>query len=130
MKNKLIIAAGAVFALALGTAHAGFKVTASVELDTTARWAQGTAMSARSAPDTLSGIGCYIQGFSTGSSLVFCSARNSAGVSAGCASVAPGILQAVANAGPNSYYSFQWDQRGVCTTLLVDNSSWYGPIQP
>lgn len=130
MKNRLRYAVGAMIWLAVGSAHAGFTITTGVVVDTTNRIVLGTAMMARAAPDTLSYIGCYVEGFSSGAAIAICGARNSAGVSGFCSSSAPAIVQAVANSGPNSYYDFRWDTSSICISVQVNNSSYSGPLQP
>jgi hypothetical protein len=116
--------------LAVGSAHAGFKITTGVVIDVTNRHVLGTVAVARAAPDNLSYIGCYVAGFSSGSPLALCFARDSANAQGFCYSYEPGIVQAAASSGPNSYYDFQWDTNSVCTAVQVNNSSYNGPLQP
>jgi hypothetical protein len=130
MKNMLTIAASAVLALAIGSAHAGYKYTGGVAVNDSLGFAYGTAMGARAAPDTSSYIGCYVTAFSSGSPVAYCFAMNSAGAWGGCSSFSPGIVQVAATAGPNSYYSVSWDHNSTCTYVVVDNSSYNGPLQP
>ena len=130
MKNRLKLAAGVIFLLAVGSAHAGFKITGSVLVDAANRHVIGNVMVTRGAPDTLSSIGCYLVGFSSGSTIALCVARNSAGVLGVRSSSAPSVIEAVGNSGPNSYYDYQWDESSMCTTVQVNNSSYSGPLQP
>lgn len=128
MKMKFAILA--VTLLLVGTAQAGFKATYSTTVDTAGRTAYGDAMSARSAANPSSYIGCSVQGFSSGSGQAICEATNAAGVSAYCYSTNPTIVQAAASGGSSSYYYFQWDASSQCTYLYVTNVSVYGPVQP
>lgn len=128
MKMKFAILV--VILLFIGTAQAGYKQTYSTTVDTVGRTAYGDAMSARSAANPNSSIGCAVLGFSSGSSSAICSATDAAGVHAYCSSSNPAIVQAAASGGSSGYYYFQWDASSLCTYVYVSNASWFGPVQP
>jgi hypothetical protein len=128
MKMKFAILA--VTLLLVGTAQAGFKSTYVTAVDTAGRTAFGDAMSARSAANPNSYIGCSVLGFSSGSGEAICEAVTATGVRASCFSTNPTIVQAAASGGSSSYYYFQWDTSSQCTYLYVSNSSVFGPMQP
>jgi hypothetical protein len=127
---KIKFAISAVILLFIGIAQAGGKLAYSTTVDTTGRLAYGDAMSARSAANPYSYIGCVLLGYSSGSGGMVCEASDAAGVQAYCYSDNPGMVQAAASGGSNGYYLFQWDASSQCTYLAVENSSKFGPVQP
>ena len=132
MKTKNLMMGCVVGALMVGTAAwAGLKSTFYVTVNSTSRYAFGSVGDARGSADTQQYIGCAVDAFSnTGSTYVFCDARNASGVIGYCMSTSPAMLAAVATQSSSSYYYFGWDADGNCTYLSISNWSDLAPRQP
>jgi hypothetical protein len=131
MKTKNLLMGCAVGALVASTAAwAGFKSVTYVNINTTTRVAYGSMGSARGSTDTNQSIGCFVQGFSSGTNSVFCQAYNASNATVYCTSNAPAIVTAATTLSDSSYIYFTWDVNGACTGLTVSNDSSYAPRQP
>jgi hypothetical protein len=109
-------------------ALAGEKVSTPVSVDLVARWAHGSAGTARNSADAVQKIWCGVSGNGAYAS-VQCVARTSSGRSATCFSAEPtaAILQAAAAVKGDSWVWFEWDAAGQCTVVEAKSGSSFEP---
>ena len=74
-------------------------------------------------------IGCKIES-NQKIATVRCSAQNSGGTTAACASSAAPMVQAATAIGSASHITFVTNAEGACTSLTVDNDSQWKPMVP
>jgi hypothetical protein len=123
------IAGGLLVAAVIGvvaTSQAGQKLTQTVTVNTTSRFAYGSLGSARASADTNQTIGCST--FHTGATI--CSARDAAGINGACSTTDPAYRSAANSLNGDSRIYFQWDTAGACTYLQIENYSSWAPKQP
>lgn len=120
-------------------AHAGRKTTATVVINTASRTASGSLGSARNSADSIQYIGCHgtlypnldANSGSFASTTYYCYARNSAGTTAACSvPITTEFFDIYAPVAEDSFLQFSWDASGNCTSLRVENYSYYAPVQP
>lgn len=110
--------------LATGSALAGERGDSPIYVDKAQRAASGGLGYVRNAPGSLAYIGCA----STLTYLV-CYAQNESRQNASCFLSSPSAVaqNLVASVKGDSYLSFNWDQNGVCTDIVVYNDSTLQP---
>lgn len=126
MKRRVLF--GFIGAIALaGTALAGTKEAAPVQIDTVQRWAVGALGAARNSADLKQVIGCDTRTDSTGA-VSSCYAQDVTGkIWVSCYTYDPNLREAVRSLKGDSYLQFHWDASGQCTSIEVDDSSTYEP---
>ena len=119
--------------------HAGRKTTAAVVINTATRTASGSLGSARNSSDSTQYIGCQATYYpnldpnsgSFSSTTYFCYARSSAGTTGACSvPLSTDFVDIYAPIAEDSFLQFSWDAAGNCTSLRVENYSYYAPVQP
>lgn len=130
--NRLTLAGlGAAFALASTSAFAGFTQPAEVDVDLTARLAQGDQVTARynSNPDVF--IGCGMRVIRTlGGTVVktgFCQAKDAAGETFTCTTDDAELIGAMNASGDFGFVTFAWNEDGTCRRVGFSNQSFYLP---
>ena len=100
-------------------------------VSTTARNATGSLATARASSDGNQLIGCSGSWSSSGSVSGTCFARNATGtnvVSGMFSSTTMG--HAVAAIGDNTRLQFSWDTSNHCTSIYLENASYWAPMAP
>lgn len=105
---------------------AGLRRTEPVIINTAGRYAQGSLGSARDAADGNQSIGCVIRE----SGLVSCSARSASNTVLSCGSNDPLYRAAAQSLNGDSRLYFSADAAGNCTSLVVENYSFWLPKPP
>lgn len=105
---------------------AGLRRSEPVIINTAGRYAQGALGSARDAADDNQSIGCVIRE----SGVVSCSARSATNVVLSCGSNDPLYRAAAQSLNGDSRLYFSADAEGNCTSLVVENYSFWLPKQP
>jgi hypothetical protein len=113
-----------------GGAYAGYKSSAPVYVDTTARVAWGAMGTARNSSDANQNIGCAIWGGTGTIPEAYCSATDQNGVSLSCYGTNANVIAAAHAVTTDSWIYFNVDGAGNCTTLYVYNYGEYSPKQP
>jgi hypothetical protein len=124
------LAGGACLISVQKEAAAGYKTTAAVDINTTARWAHGSIGSARNSSSGLEYIGCSTYYSTLGGSLsTFCQARmaGSSPPIGTCTTTNSTLVEQGRSINGDSYIEFEWDASGQCTSIMVDNFSNYAP---
>jgi len=121
-------------------AHAGRKTPANVVINTTTRTASGSLGSTRNTTDNVQYIACQGTLYpnldptsgSYSSRSYFCYARTTAGASASCtiATSTDPLVDIQPTLAEDSFVEFKWNASGYCTSLRVENYSYYAPVQP
>lgn len=117
---------------------AGRKTSAPVVVNTNTRTASGSQGTARSSSDSQQRIGCSFAlipaapGSSDPAQRQFsCFAATSTGLFVMCffpeTATNGDFLSVLAE---DSFIRFTWDASGTCTSLRVENASYYEPVQP
>lgn len=130
MKKKLALALSgiALVTLAAGaTAVAGTKLAGTVQINPTARWAQGGMGYARATADNSTEIGCQVQVVGSTPPSMNCAARDAVGNSIICTSDDPNMMSIMGAINSDSYIHFEWDANNTCTTLYIATNSVYQP---
>ena len=109
-------------------ARAGVKSNAPVAVDTVNHRGSGAVGSARASADGIQYIYCYAVHGSSASA--FCVARDAASTTVSCFTTDPNKVALVNAMTSYSYLYFEYDTSGLCTTLLVENASYYPPMVP
>ncbi|MFO0683916.1 MAG: hypothetical protein U0234_17820 [Sandaracinus sp.] len=122
----------AVTTLGIGTAFAGAHWGMEVDIDLSARTAEGTMGTARASADGTQYIGCTVRA-TTGPDVVrvTCQARDAQGANLVCSSTRPVMIQAAAALQANSHLYFRAaPSTSECMTLHVDNFSYNDLVTP
>ena len=81
--------------------------------------------SARNSSDSTQYIGCYFEGYTSGSQYILCFANNSSGTYGSCTSSDPRLMALGPKPSPpDSLLEFSWNSSGACTFLEVANVSY------
>jgi hypothetical protein len=130
MKTRSFVS-GIALCLALGgVASAGFKQPWAVTIDPVNRTAMGSLGTARNSPDSNQSIGCGVSYDSVNrKNNVNCSAMDSTGHTAQCATQQAELIQIALGINGDSFLQFNWNG-DECTNIIVFNSSIYAPKQP
>jgi len=108
--------------------HAGAKFNTPVSVDPVFRRGLGAVGTARASADPIQYIYCYaVHGVSASA---FCVARDAASTTVSCFTTDPAKVAIVGAMTSYSYVYFDYDASGTCTTLLVENASYYPPMVP
>ncbi len=106
----------------------------SVSVDSTNRTASGQVGGVRDNSDTVSYIGCTVEGWvsTDGKKKLTCQARDSAGHTASCyvfswKATPTAAVEVAQSMNGDSYLVFSWDDRGVCNYVSVEHYSWHAP---
>lgn len=131
-------------ALIVGTAipaSAGRRTPAPVTINTSTKTASGSLGSARKSSDNNQHIGCYAQIYPVldpnappseySTTYYNCFAVTSTGTAAGC--ILPFGQHATYDVprtlAEDSFLKFTWNDQGLCTSIEVQNYSYYEPVQ-
>jgi len=130
IKSKLI-AASIICSILQSTAYAGLVQPQSVDVDLTARVANGDMITARYADEKGDFIGCGIRKISDGAGGIFefgfCQAEDAKGERIICTSQDAGLLDAISSSNDNSFVTFSWNENDECTRIGFSNQSFYYP---
>ena len=110
-----------------GTVEAGQRKDAFVVVNTTARTASGSMGSARQSSGSVQSIGCSVVLSPDFDQWGTCIATNSAGTTATCAFSGNSFWDILSALGDDAYITFKWDATGACTSLEIQNYSYYLP---
>ena len=124
-----ILAAVAAVMCASAGAYAGYKYSSGTP-SITATSAIAVLGSTRASADNTAYAGCTIRGTSTGSSIGWCDFVDATGASKSCSFSDPSMLQAVTAMTPYSAVRAFFNASGTCTSLYIDNYSFYLPLTP
>jgi hypothetical protein len=140
MKSKLgrILVGVAVLGVCVaGRSSAGEKDANSlfyVNINRTNRTATGQIAAARSSPDKLQYIGCWINAYSTGNPAngtpleADCRAHDATTQGeVTCFSTEPQFISALSTLNSDSILEFDWDANGRCTYVYVETASYVSP---
>jgi hypothetical protein len=126
--SSLFVLGGALW---VGRAEAGYKFTAPVVIDASARRASGALGTVRNSGDGNQEISCSANASGLNHTVV-CFANNSVGENAVCYADDNPALEGIDLAGltimtESSYIEFTWDAQGNCTTI---NTTAYSSTEP
>lgn len=121
MKKKALAAS----ILAVSTAaYAGLRQSYPVQVFST--HASGSVASARNSANSTESLECWTYSAGSGG----CSARSAAGVNAMCSfGVNANLAATVRSINGDSWVAFYFDTAGTCTSIQVNNGSYYEPKQ-
>lgn len=113
------------------TVEAGQRKDAFVVINSSTRTASGSMGSARQSPGSVQSIGCSVVYPPHSPQWGTCVATNSAGTTATCAfsSNGTGVWDLLSALGDDAYITFKWNAAGACTSLEIQNYSYYMPKQ-
>lgn len=121
--NILLVSALSILTTA---ADAGLKHTAGVTVNYGGKYANGALTAARATGNTIEYIDCQMT-ITSGSKLVTCNAKDSAGNLATCSGSFDKHFQSVKMIGPSSWIQFIWDNNANCVQITVRNGSPFIP---
>lgn len=128
MKSRMSIAFFTIgVALTMTAAQAGSRTRDQVNLDDSIHYAWGDLGTVRAMPDNTQFIGCYAQS-SDDYEWGWCQVMDSAGTYRGCYVDNARHIASIRSIKGDSRISFQWNaDTGLCTSITVDNASYYEP---
>jgi hypothetical protein len=129
MKKRIGILAVVAGVLGASAAYAGYKSVGSTP-SITATSAVAILGPTRASADNTAYAGCTIRGTSTGSNIGWCDFVDASGVSKTCSFSDPAMIQVVTAMTPYSAVRAFFNASGTCTSLYVDNYSFYLPLTP
>lgn len=120
-----------VAALVAGSsAIAGLRVIESVSVNTATRFASGSLASARAAADSVQFIGCGATWRTDGTVNGSCFAKTAAGVSGSCTFSDTNLAHALGAVSGDTRLQFRWDATNKCTSISLEDASYWAPKQP
>jgi hypothetical protein len=128
MHKALAFAALTISVAAAAPAHAGYKQTSAIYIDTVNRVAQGSLADTRNDQTSSSWVRIAVDATTT-----YLSANvhfNTPNAYVGCFTNNPGMIQALATATNDALLTVYWDANGQCTSVLIHNSSYNSPKTP
>lgn len=128
MHKALALAGFAASLIAAVPAHAGYKQTNGVYINTAGRFATGSLADVRNDGTPNSLIEITIEGSNTyfAANVYF---RNGA-TFAGCSTSNAAMVQTLASAPSDAQVTAYWDANGQCTSVTVANTSFNAPKTP
>ena len=128
--RRVLVSAASIAAL-FGAANAGSVQPFPVDVDLTARSAEGDMVTARYAGKENEFIGCGIRKFDDGAggatAFGFCQAEDADGERGSCNTFNEDLLDAISSSASFSFVTFNWDENGTCTRIGFSNQSLYLP---
>ena len=125
-----VVASALTYLVAISPALAGQRAGEAVSVSTTARNATGSLATARASSDGNQLIGCSGSWSSSGSVSGTCFARNATGTYVSCTFSSTTMGHAVAAIGDNTRLQFSWDTSNHCTSIYLENASYWAPMVP
>jgi len=133
MKIRMVLSTAAL-TLLTAAAFAGLTQPAPVIVNLDMMFAQGDQVSARTAKDDVTAIGCGIRTFEEPDFSIefgFCQATDSDGVGARCFTENPKLLDTMKTISDFAFISFSWQDDGnggaECTRVGTSTQSFYDP---
>lgn len=123
MSHRHRFALALVLASTTLTASAGLRVTSPVWVDPQERIVMGAFGDTRATADNVQYISCMTGAFSLGS----CAAVDAKGRTGACSTFNPDQIATIRSLTQHSFIIFSWDERGICTSIQVQNASWSTP---
>jgi hypothetical protein len=129
MHKALAFAALTISVAAAAPAHAGYKQTSAIYIDSVNRVAQGSLADTRNDQTPSSWVRIAVEATTT-----YVSANVHFKIPdkdvVGCFTSNPGMIQALATATNDALVTVYWDANGQCTSVLIHNSSYNSPKTP
>jgi hypothetical protein len=129
MRKQIGIVAAVAGVLCASAAYAGYQYAGGTP-SITSTSAIAILGSTRASADNTAYAGCTVRGTSTGSSIGWCDFVDAGGTSKTCSFSDPAMIQAVTAMTPYSAVRAFFTASGTCTSLYIDNYSFYLPLTP